>query len=168
VTGSRIKGKIANTEWPSIVERYLNGETIANIARSYDCTAPAIRYIVRRSAAFSPMDQPAVSQMPARAAKVEKQRVPHSPPPPVAPAAPSSPAQGRTAASSQPTLNRELVLRANSDVAAFLVALDAAHTRLDAETVEDLRDAADRLLHACARTRLELERLTATPARVQS
>src|SRR5215831_17175539 len=45
----REKGKISRTEWPNIIARYGNGETIAQIGRDYGCTAPAIRYIIKRS-----------------------------------------------------------------------------------------------------------------------
>src|SRR6266481_5602654 len=44
----RIRGKIRHEEWPKIAQRFQNGETLTEIARSYHCTAPAIRYIVRR------------------------------------------------------------------------------------------------------------------------
>ena len=44
----RIRGKIPRDEWPKIAARFQNGETLTEIARSYDCTAPAIRYIVGR------------------------------------------------------------------------------------------------------------------------
>src|SRR5260370_25884196 len=45
----RAKGKIPHGEWPQILAKYAGGETIAQIGRDYGCTAPAIRYIIRRS-----------------------------------------------------------------------------------------------------------------------
>src|SRR5215831_19200822 len=48
MAAKREKGKIAHAEWPAIVGRYAGGESMASIARSYGCTAPAIRYIVNR------------------------------------------------------------------------------------------------------------------------
>jgi hypothetical protein len=45
----RLRGKIARAEWPKIAARVAGGESMAAIARSYQCTAPAIRYIVHRS-----------------------------------------------------------------------------------------------------------------------
>src|SRR5258708_26497941 len=45
----RTKGKIPHGEWPQILAKYAGGETIAQIGRDYGCTAPAIRYIIRRS-----------------------------------------------------------------------------------------------------------------------
>ena len=47
----RIRGKIPRDEWPKIALRFQKGETLTEIARSYGCTAPAIRYIVGRISA---------------------------------------------------------------------------------------------------------------------
>lgn len=43
------RGKIPQTDWPTIMGRYEAGETLASIARTYDCSPPAISYIVSRS-----------------------------------------------------------------------------------------------------------------------
>lgn len=45
------RGKIPRKDWPSIIERYEAGETLASIAHTYDCSAPAISYVVSRSRA---------------------------------------------------------------------------------------------------------------------
>ncbi len=45
------RGKIPQQDWPSIIERYEAGETLASIARTYDCSPPAISYIVSRTRA---------------------------------------------------------------------------------------------------------------------
>jgi hypothetical protein len=45
------RGKIPQQDWPSIIERYEKGETLASIARTYDCSPPAISYILSRSRA---------------------------------------------------------------------------------------------------------------------
>jgi hypothetical protein len=45
------RGKIPPQDWPSIINRYEAGETLASIARTYDCSPPAISYIVSRSRA---------------------------------------------------------------------------------------------------------------------
>jgi hypothetical protein len=45
------RGKIPPQDWPSIISRYQAGETLASIARTYDCSPPAISYIVSRSRA---------------------------------------------------------------------------------------------------------------------
>ncbi len=47
------RGKIPQQDWPSIIDRYESGETLASIARTYDCSPPAISYIVSRSRARS-------------------------------------------------------------------------------------------------------------------
>jgi len=48
---SNKRGKIPQQDWPSIMARYDAGETLASIARTYDCSPPAISYIVSRSRA---------------------------------------------------------------------------------------------------------------------
>ena len=45
------RGKIPQQDWPSIIKRYEAGETLASIARTYDCSPPAISYIISRSRA---------------------------------------------------------------------------------------------------------------------
>lgn len=45
------RGKIPQQDWPSIIARYEGGETLASIARTYDCSPPAISYILSRSRA---------------------------------------------------------------------------------------------------------------------
>jgi hypothetical protein len=55
-------------------------------------------------------------------------------------------------------LDHQLRERVNSDVAAFLVAFEAACDALTGETRQTLLEATDRLLRAGARTRIELER----------
>jgi len=45
------RGKIPQQDWPLIMARYDSGETLASIARTYDCSPPAISYIVSRSRA---------------------------------------------------------------------------------------------------------------------
>ena len=48
------RGKIPQQDWPSIIKRYEAGETLASIARTYDCSPPAISYILSRSRAREP------------------------------------------------------------------------------------------------------------------
>src|SRR5712691_5980650 len=45
------RGKIPQSDWPLIMVRYDSGETLASIARTYDCSPPAISYVVSRSRA---------------------------------------------------------------------------------------------------------------------
>jgi hypothetical protein len=54
------RGKIPQSDWPLIMARYEAGETLASIARTYDCSPPAISYVVSRSRARVPgMEAPA-------------------------------------------------------------------------------------------------------------
>jgi hypothetical protein len=48
------RGKIPQTDWPLIMARYEAGETLSSIARTYDCSPPAISYVVSRSRARQP------------------------------------------------------------------------------------------------------------------
>jgi hypothetical protein len=45
------RGKIPQSDWPSIMARYEAGETLSSIARTYGCSPPAISYVVSRSRA---------------------------------------------------------------------------------------------------------------------
>src|SRR5215213_9329521 len=46
---SNKRGKIPQSDWPLIMARYEAGETLASIARTYDCSPPAISYVVSKS-----------------------------------------------------------------------------------------------------------------------
>jgi len=64
---SNKRGKIPQSDWPLIVARYEAGETLASIARTYDCSPPAISYVVSRSRARprdaeSPAATPSVAE----------------------------------------------------------------------------------------------------------
>jgi hypothetical protein len=52
------RGKIPQSDWPLIMARYDSGETLASIARTYDCSPPAISYVVSRSRARQPGTEP--------------------------------------------------------------------------------------------------------------
>ena len=57
---SNKRGKIPQSDWPLIMARYEAGETLASIARTYDCSPPAISYVVSKSRARQPArDNPA-------------------------------------------------------------------------------------------------------------
>lgn len=47
------RGRIPQSAWPMILERYRNGATLSAIAREFDCTPSAISYIVRKAEASS-------------------------------------------------------------------------------------------------------------------
>src|SRR5204863_8081179 len=53
------RGKIPQSDWPLIMARYEAGETLASIARTYDCSPPAISYVVSRSRPRQPGPEPA-------------------------------------------------------------------------------------------------------------
>lgn len=48
------RGKIPQSDWPLIMARYEAGETLSSIARTYDCSPPAISYVVSRSRSRQP------------------------------------------------------------------------------------------------------------------
>src|ERR1700721_2051894 len=52
------RGKIPQSDWPMIMARYEAGETLASIARTYDCSPPAISYVVSRSRGQRPAAPP--------------------------------------------------------------------------------------------------------------
>lgn len=148
----RIRGKVRHEEWPKIAERFRRGETLAEIARSYRCTAPAIRYIIRR------VEQGWTGR-----------RMPESAPTAVLAESRRGPAQvvsvdGRTHAGRPAAVPcaGEVWDRVSSDIASFLAAMDALSEADSDDNCEALLLATDRLLRATARTRLELERVLDT------
>jgi hypothetical protein len=147
----RIRGKIPRDEWPKIAARFQNGETLTEIARSYHCTAPAIRYIVSRSSIrggkgkMDKLDKVAVLAPP-----IENRR-----PPRIS----STEDRSYTNRARFSPDSRDLWGRVNTDVATFLAAMDSFSSDDSDSTIEALLAATDRLLWASARTRLELERI---------
>ena len=69
-------GRIPNTEWPTIVARRQNGETYAAIARDYEVTGPAIKYIVDKAQAegVAAAPEPAMAPAEAEAPAAERPR----------------------------------------------------------------------------------------------
>jgi hypothetical protein len=152
----RIRGKIRHEEWPKIAARYRAGETMTEIARSYRCTAPAIRYIVKR-----------LSTGAGKARRGDKEAS--------GPAAvPIAQAWGSVARPSPivrmgsfDQLQRsDLWARINTDIATYLTAMDAVAADDNEANYEALLLATDSLLRATARTRLELERVIASRRKV--
>jgi hypothetical protein len=161
----RAKGKILHGEWPQILAKYADGETIAQIGRAYGCTAPAIRYIIKRSGMLK-----GVGGAPSSRRKVVSAR------PACSPAAPRSVAPGRRdrglAAAALPhlasapgrgasarLLGPQLLTRVTGDVVSFLAALDHAVLESSAESLIVLQEAVDNLMRSAARTRIELGRI---------
>lgn len=147
----REKGKIAHSEWAAIQERHRKGESLASIARDYRCTAPAIRYIIKRHPPASGEAGPAATKVRAGENAVPAKRL--------------GVENGRIAAvnrSSEPAkrsgITSEIQKRITSEISYFLVALDAAVTHGTDQNLMALHDATDRLMRAAARIRIEIER----------
>lgn len=152
----REKGKISRNEWPKILAMYNDGDTIAQIARDYGCTAPAIRYIVKRIGTLR--DNAVVAPVDALAASSRRLSRPNDK---------SARALVDSLVIAPPTvvprgergLDGVLRKRVTGDIAAFLVALDQAMIDPVPPCIGDLQDATDRLMRSTARVRLDLERL---------
>lgn len=152
-TVKTLKGKISRTEWPAILSRHEGGETFAGIARSYGCTAPAIRYIVTRE---RNRRIPRSQRERSRAVRgVIEER---GPAPLDAGRGGASSGSARNERDGGSLVSGALHARITRDVAAFLGALDLLTTRDSPANRARLRDATDRLLRAAARTLIELER----------
>jgi len=145
MVGDRTKGKIPHSEWPKIIARYHAGETIAQIGRQYGCTAPAIRYIIKRTG-----NQTAA---PPEGLPNESRLRPPSTGPALHPDA---------SAVIDRMLGAELRKRVSGDIASFLVALDQVVLEGTIGSAADLEEAADRLMRSVSRVRIELERLLAS------
>jgi len=149
----RLRGKIPHSEWPRIAERFASGESLTAIARSYDCTAPAIRYIVKRQ--------------PRGSSSLEKNVVRKHV---LAPASyHSNSATHGDRVHTQPETRRpdaitsaRLWTRVNHDIASFLAAMDDLMANESEANEIALLEAADRLLRASALTKVEIERLRST------
>jgi hypothetical protein len=139
MAGKREKGKIPRGEWPNIQARYNKGETMAQLARAYECTAPAIRYILK------PSGVPGGELSHGSAARPE-----------VSSTVTVVPSCRRI---HDQVLGPELHQRISGDVASFLVALDYVDLEGSPASVANLQEATDGLMRSAARTRLELERL---------
>ena len=148
MSGAREKGKIARSEWSKIVARYQAGDSIAQLGRDYGCTAPAIRYIIKRTGAFRAAEE---------GERADKTRAPAS-----EERAGGLPARASHTmrAADERVLGAELRERVSADIASFLVALDQV-VEGSTQSAAELQDATDRLMRSTARVRLELERLLA-------
>src|SRR6478609_3852925 len=72
---SNKRGKIPQADWPLIMARYEAGETLASIARTYDCSPPAISYVVSKSRARQPGQPQPPREAPRPAAVGEPQLI---------------------------------------------------------------------------------------------
>lgn len=97
------RGRIPQSAWPQILERYRSGATLSAIAREFECTPSAISYIIRKAEAAgekdAPVEEGAVSDGAAEAPAGDA--LAEEPPAPVAAAespAPTKPARRAAAA----------------------------------------------------------------------
>jgi len=143
--------KIPRQEWAAIANRRHQGESFASIARTYDCTPPAIRYIVQRGSQLRDGEAvpPSVVSRPSAASRSVRAAMP-----------------GPFRQTSTTGLNVVLRDATTAEVANFLVAFDGAIEDPTTHALENLRDATDRLLRAVARVRIALEPLTTPPTKV--
>jgi transposase-like protein len=154
----RIRGKIPREEWPKIAARFNGGETLTEIARSYGCTAPAIRYIVSRTPARGAKGKSVVADKPEKVSVF----VPSSETRRTAQANALyslDTSRGRVGASPASSETRDIWGRVNTDIATFLAAMDSLVSDDSDANYEAVLAATDRLLWASARTRLEVERI---------
>ena len=98
------RGKIPQKDWPSIIARHEAGETLSSIARTYDCSAPAISYIVSRTRTRKGASEGAAED----AAPPEQELVKsHSPPPNEEPGEEKREAMKEPVVASDPAAPRE-------------------------------------------------------------
>lgn len=143
--------KIPRYEWPAIVERYGQGESLASIARAYSCTAPAIRYIVRREGGSGSQAATGAghSSAPRRSAVGDGA---------------FGGRDSRLAGWTTGGITASLRDAAMMDIAGFMVALDSVVEAGTPYNLQALRGATDRLLRAVARVRIAVEAAPETRA----
>ncbi len=88
------RGRIPQSAWPQILERYRSGATLSAIAREFECTPSAISYIIRKAEAAGGTEKDDAGPAPAEATVAES---PAAEAPVPAPAAPAPVAQAPVA-----------------------------------------------------------------------
>lgn len=96
------RGRIPQSAWPQILERYRSGVTLSAIAREFECTPSAISYIIRKAEAAgekdAPVEEGAVTDAAAEAPAGDALAEEPAPAPVAAPAAaPEAPAPAKPA-----------------------------------------------------------------------
>lgn len=83
------RGRIPQSAWPQILERYRGGATLSAIAREFECTPSAISYIIRKAEAAGVQGELTMEDGPAAepAAVETEPAAPAAPDPAAAPAA---------------------------------------------------------------------------------
>lgn len=163
----REKGKIPHSEWPAIRMRYAAGESLASIARDYECTGPAIRYIVNRADAGGavPQSSPDAAEPTLRSALADVQAPRSEGPVALRPELAGGAPVGRLdgGRSDGAGIDPDLRWRVSSEIASFLAVFDSFLTDNSPEGYDELLSATDRLMRVAARTRIELERTRTAP-----
>lgn len=180
--------KIPQGDWSAIAARYQSGESISKIARSYDCTPPAIHYILKRhgqprlksdgapgegrpamasAEVVAPVPQPAATSNGAAAPPTLVRMRPPAPVPAQAPrlepvaAEPAEPPR----VPPTPGLDSDLHRRAETAIEVFRTSFDAALSEGSPGVRAQLRQAASDLMRIAARTTIVLDRLSASAER---
>lgn len=116
---SKKRGRIPQSAWPSIVERYRTGATLSAIAREYECTPSAISYIIRKAEAAGMDGEPATVDdeaqpiaAPVEAAASVEQPKPAEPAKPAESAKPAAPALAPSPAPAAAPVQQTLRLNA--------------------------------------------------------
>ena len=169
ISGARRPGrKISRSEWPTIGTRYAKGESLASIARDYSCTPPAIKYIVNSERKLNePADPEAQQYDPLPGGRpITASTFVRAPPairgdgldsvrdPFIPNNSPSEPPSVPRKGDFDLSLREAMTL----EISGFLVAFDGVVADATPTSYDRLREAADRLLRATARIRIELER----------
>ena len=158
----REKGKIPHAECSAIRTRHAAGESLASIARDYDCTGPAIRYIINRSPDGEQAASAAASRGDGNSATPASPS-PSSPPPvrPVPPVAVPDDRRPDDRHAGVSPIDPDLRWRVSRDIASFLTVFDSFLTTDSPDRFDQLLDATDRLMRAAARMHIEVERTRA-------
>jgi hypothetical protein len=157
-----VKGKIPRAEWPTIIERYRQHESLIAIAARYGCTAPAISYILRQAKATRGKPEMKSTQLVRNGSAASKNstdsvrksgevRVLKSS---VAVACQvDEPDEGR--------LGDKLRERISDDIASFVVALSGVISEMTPDNLDKLLETSDKLMLAASLARVEGIRLRA-------
>jgi hypothetical protein len=159
----REKGKIPRNEWPRILSKYASGESVAQIGRDYGCTAPAIRYIIKRVGMLKgdgggegPLSERKILPSPTSRSPASRSMALSRQKNGAASTAPPHVAESGTSGG---LLGPELRARVTGDVVSVLAALDRAVLEGSIDSLTALQDAVDSLMRSAARTRIDLGRI---------
>lgn len=132
------------------------GESLARIAREYQCTAPAIRYIIQKNRESLQSD--------GTEAELSESQAAEGGGPVLLPTEVASPLHLRPGRPSNPekavrgSFDSDCLRMVILEFSEFLVASDAVTAEGTAEAFDRLRERTDSLLRLAARVRIEVER----------